>query len=140
MELQIKRLHSTGKLPEFAHATDAGMDLFADESKQLAAGQRAVISTGIAIAVPAGYVGLIWDKSGLATKAGITMLAGVIDAGYRGEVMVAVLNTSNQSYEVLSCQKIAQLLIQPIVHPVIHEVTKLPAADRGENGFGSTGL
>ena len=140
MELAVKRLHPEAHLPEFAHPTDAGMDLFSIEDKLIPAGQRVLIATGIALAIPADHVGLIWDKSGLATKSGITTLAGVIDSGYRGELLIAILNTSDQSYNIAMGQKVAQLLVQPISHPIITAVDALPEADRGERGFGSTGL
>lgn len=140
MELAVRRLQPEAKLPEFAHPTDAGMDLFSVEDKLVAGGERTLVATGIAMAIPAGQVGLIWDKSGLATKAGLTTLAGVIDSGYRGELLIAILNTSDQPYRIAKGQKIAQLLIQPINHPVITTVETLPTADRGERGFGSTGI
>lgn len=140
MELPVKLLSSTAKLPTYAHATDAGMDLYADESSVIQPGARAIIKTGIALAIPAGYVGLVWDKSGIATTTGVTTLAGVIDAGYRGEILIALLNTADTSYAVQAGQKIAQLLIQPVQQVSIQAVEQLTAAARGDNGFGSTGL
>ena len=140
MDLPVKLLHSKGKLPNFAHHTDAGMDLYSSENLAIAPNTRALVPTGIALAIPDGYVGLVWDKSGIATKTGLTTLAGVIDAGYRGEIQIAVLNTGSEAYQVNAGEKIAQLLIQPITHPTIQAVTGLPEADRGDHGFGSTGL
>ncbi len=140
MELPVKLLSTTAKLPSYAHATDAGMDLYAIESLEIKPGERALIKTGIALGIPVGYVGLVWDKSGIATKTGVTTLAGVIDAGYRGEVLIAVLNTSTDSYAVQAGQKIAQLLIQPFQQVTIQRVEQLTEAARGDNGFGSTGL
>lgn len=140
MEVSIKRLSSTATPPTYAHATDAGMDLYANELIQLEPQQRALVSTGIALAIPDGHVGLVWDKSGIATKTGVTTLAGVIDSGYRGEVQIALLNTGAEPYAIHVGQKIAQLLIQPVVQARLIETTTLPEADRGANGFGSTGV
>lgn len=140
MDLLVKRLQPTAKLPEYAHASDAGMDLFSVGTLTIPAGERALVATGIALAIPSGYVGLVWDKSGLATQAGLTTLAGVIDAGYRGEIQIALLNTEQTAYNIQAGQKIAQLLIQPIEHPNLIATIDLPPADRGANGFGSTGL
>lgn len=140
MQLPVKLLSSTAKLPTYAHATDAGMDLYAAESSVIQPGARAIIKTGIALAIPAGYVGLVWDKSGIATTTGVTTLAGVIDAGYRGEILIALFNTADTSYAVQAGQKIAQLLIQPVQQVVIQAVEQLTTAARGDNGFGSTGL
>lgn len=140
MDLAIKKLHPTATLPQYAHDTDAGMDLYSIEDTSIAPQQRILVATGIALAIPTGYVGLVWDKSGIATKTGVTTLAGVIDAGYRGEVKIALLNTSTESYVIAAGQKIAQLLIQPITHPALREVESLPETERGDGGFGSTGL
>ncbi len=140
MNLSVKRLTSTAKLPTYAHVGDAGLDLYSDEAVSLAAQQRAVVKTGIALAIPEGAVGLVWDKSGLAVTAGLTTLAGVIDSGYRGEVQVVLFNSSNVAYQISAGQKIAQLLIQPINRAVVVEVSELTNTMRGQAGFGSTGL
>lgn len=147
MKIGIKKLNLNAKIPSYAHGTDAGMDLYYStegvENIVIAPGARVVIETGIAMAIPPGYVGLIWDKSGIATKQGLKVLGGVVDAGYRGEVMVGLLNTSNDIVTIQPDQKIAQMLIQPVVHPHIEIVYgELPAAEdeRGNGGFGSTGL
>lgn len=144
MKIAIKKIHGDSKIPGFAHATDAGMDFYYDgEAVVLDAGARGVFATGIAVAIPRGYVGLIWDKSGIATKEGLKVLGGVVDAGYRGEVMVALLNTSNVPVTITNGRKLAQMLIQPVVTPHIEIVYgELPAAEdeRGDGGFGSTGL
>lgn len=139
MQLQIKKLTESARIPNFAHDTDAGLDLCADEKIEINPGERTLISTGIAMAIPNGHVGLIWDKSGVATKKGIKTLAGVIDAGYRGEVKVALLNTSSEIQVFESGDKLAQMLIQKIEHPEITEVSELDDTERGEGGFGSTG-
>lgn len=139
MQLLIKKVDEKAAVPNFAHATDAGMDLYALESVTIAPGERVQVRTGIALAIPEGYVGLVWDKSGISHKGGLKTLGGVIDAGYRGEVMVGLLNTSMASYTFEAGHKVAQILIQPVVHPELVIVDELPAADRGEGAFGSTG-
>ena len=140
MQLQIKKLHPDAKLPSYAHATDAGMDLFTVEEFTLAPGERKSVSTGIAVAVPAGFVALIWDKSGIAHKRGIKSLGGVVDAGYTGEVFAGVVNTSTEQQSFTVGDKIAQLLIQKVEHPELVEVEELDVTARGEGRFGSTGV
>lgn len=140
MQLQIKKLTDSAVVPVFAHKADAGMDLCANEAVTIAPGERAVISTGIAMAIPEGYVGLIWDKSGVSTKKGLKTLAGVIDASYRGEVKVCLLNTGREVQEFAVGDKIAQMLIQKVEQPHIAIVASLDETSRGEGGFGSTGV
>jgi len=138
-EICVQRLDSRAKLPVRAHPGDAGLDLHALEGGVIGAGGRLVVSTGIAIAVPEGHVGLILDRSGLAARHGITNLGGVIDAGYRGEWKVIMHNTSDEPYEVAAGERIAQVLIVPIALPQVCEVEELDDTIRGEGGFGSTG-
>jgi dUTP pyrophosphatase len=140
MKLLIKPLHADAVVPTFAHPGDAGMDLVAVMEVVLEPGARALVPTGLALAIPDGFVGLIWDKSGRAVKEGLTTLAGVIDAGYRGEVQVAVYNTSDTKIIIAPGQKVAQLLIQPIIQPEIAIVEQLDDTARSDGGFGSTGL
>lgn len=139
MQLQIKKLTDTAVVPVFAHTTDAGMDLFADEVVEVKPGERVLVSTGIAMAIPEGYVGLVWDKSGLAVKRGIKTMAGVIDAGYRGEIKVALLNTTDETQSFEIGDKVSQMLIQKIEQPEMMVVNELSDTERGEGGFGSTG-
>jgi len=139
MKLLIKKLHPEAKVPTFAHATDAGLDLCTVGDVTLAPGERKSIATGIAMAIPEGYVGLVWDKSGIAHKGGLKTLGGVIDAGYRGEIFVGLLNTSDVPYTFAAGHKVAQILIQAIVQPELVEADELPEADRGVKAFGSTG-
>lgn len=138
--LKVKRLTETAKLPTRAHPDDAGLDLYANENWLLSTASRALINTNIIIAIPDGYVGLIWPRSGLAAKHGISVDAGVIDAGYRGPVKVLVTNSGDDDYAVHRGDKIAQLLIQPVslMEPV--EVDCLDETDRNAGGFGSSGL
>lgn len=139
MIVKIKKLHDDAKPFNYAHKGDAGLDIYANEDKIIKANTRDVISTGIAIAIDEGYVGLVWDKSGIAAKAGLKTMAGVIDSGYRGEVKIVLLNTTNDDYKVERGNKIAQMLIQKIESAQLDEVTDLDDTTRGEGGFGSTG-
>ncbi len=136
----VKKLSSAATIPHYAHPHDAGMDLFACESITLLPGERKQIPTGIAMAIPSGYVGLIWDKSGMAAHNGLKTMGGVIDAGYRGEIKVVVHNLSDQPYTFLQGTKVAQMLIQPVHQFPFQEVEKLDDTARGEGGFGSTGM
>ncbi len=140
MEIKIKKLKPEAIYPSYAHPGDAGLDLFSAEEKLIKSGTRLAINTGLVLAVPDGFVGLVWDKSGLALKKGLTCLAGVLDSGYRGELLVVILNTSNEDVKIEVGQKIAQLLIQPIQTVKINPVDELEDTTRGTGGFGSTGL
>ncbi|NTW90230.1 MAG: dUTP diphosphatase [Candidatus Moranbacteria bacterium] len=139
MNIEVKKLDPRAKLPVRAHEGDAGLDLCALEGCVIGGGERGVVGTGIAIAVPPGHVGLIMDRSGLAAKEGITNLGGVIDAGYRGEWKVIMLNTSDKPYDVAAGERIAQILVIPIALPEVCEVSELDDTMRGEGHFGSTG-
>ena len=138
MELKIRRIHPEAKLPSYGHKGDAGLDLFSCADYVLGAGEVKAIQTGIKVAIPRGYVGLIWDKSGISLK-GVHKLAGVVDAGYRGEVQVVMINLGNAPYEIKKGMKIAQMLIQPINDVEVIEAEDLDDTLRGEGGFGSTG-
>jgi len=140
MVIEIKKLTATAIIPKYVHTNDAGMDFYAGESMVIKAGERVLVPTGIAMAIPSGYVGLIWDKSGMAAKFGLKTMAGVIDAGYRGEIKIVIHNLSNRDYQVEKGTKIAQMLIQKVEQKEIVEVTELDSTARGEGGFGSTGL
>jgi dUTP pyrophosphatase len=140
MKLEVKKLDSEAKLPTRAHSDDAGLDLYAVEKYTLQAGERRAVQTGIAVAIPSGYVGLIWDKSGLAAKAGLKTMGGVIDAAYRGEILVIVANLSDAQCIIEKGTKVAQLLIQKVELPEVCEVLELDDTVRGVNGFGSTGI
>jgi len=139
MTLPVKRLTETALLPTRAHPGDAGLDLYADESAYINSLDRELVSTGIIIAIPSGYVGLIWPRSGMAAKFGISVDAGVIDSGYRGPVKVLITNSGDYPYEIGRGDKIAQLLIQPVslLDPV--EVDALNETERDAGGFGSSG-
>ena len=139
MQLKIKKLHPEAKLPTYAHDNDAGMDLFASESCTLKPGERVQVKTGIALAIPDGYVGLVWDKSGLSHKYGLKTLGGVVDAGYRGELMVGLVNVGSDTHIFNVGDKVAQMLIQKVEQPTLVEVDVLDETARGEGAFGSTG-
>ncbi len=139
MEIKIKKLNVSAKLPSYAHEGDAGMDLFAVEDVVIPSMGRVLTGTGIAMEIPMGYVGLVWDKSGLSTTHGLKTLAGVIDAGYRGEIKVGIVNLGSEIYTISAGHKVAQMLIQKVENPTIVEVSKLVDAMRGDGGFGSTG-
>ncbi len=140
MHLLIKKLHPDASVPKYALPGDAGMDLYALETITLAPNQKTIIPTGIAMAIPKGHVGLVWDKSGIASKHHLHTLAGVIDENYRGEIRVVIGNFGEQSYTIEKGKKFAQLLIQPVVQPETREVDSLDETNRGAGGFGSTGL
>lgn len=127
----------------YAHAGDAGADLSAAEHVELAPFARALVRTGVGIALPAGYVGLVHPRSGLAARRGVTVLnaPGTIDAGYRGEIMVPLINLDPEHTVVFEPgDRIAQLVIQRYVEARFVQATSLPGSDRAERGFGSTGV
>jgi len=139
--LPILIVAEPGFEPKFAHPGDAGADLRSREAKILRAGSRDTFATGVSIAIPNGYVGLVHPRSGLAAKNGITVLnaPGTIDAGYRGEISVTLLNTSETDFEVAAGERIAQLVFQKFETAEFISVDQLPDSQRGSNGFGSTG-
>jgi dUTP pyrophosphatase len=137
--IKIKKLDKSAKLPSYAHEGDAGMDIYSLEECTIAPNERRAVKTGIAMAVPKGFVGLVWDKSGLAVKNGIKTMAGVVDSGYRGELLVVLKNLGNELFKIEKHMKIAQMLIQPIESEKIIEVEELDETSRGAGGFGSTG-
>ena len=144
MKVLFRRLRPEAKVPDRAYAGDAGYDLAAAESVVLAPGERAVIRTGIAIAVPNGYAGLVLPRSGLAVRHGISLVntPGLIDPGYRGELMVPLINHDREeTFEVETGMRIAQLVLVRAAEAqfVSVELLKEGADDRGEGGFGSSG-
>jgi len=139
MIVKIKKLNPEAIIPSYAHDGDAGMDIYSCEDVLIKAGERAVISSGVAFEFPKGYVALVWDKSGLAAKNGIKTMAGVGDCIYRGEYKIVLLNTGREDYQVRKGEKICQILIQPIERAEFEEVHELGKSERGENRFGSSG-
>lgn len=139
MKIRIKKIHPDAKTPRYAHDGDAGMDVFACEKTRVPAGGRAMVPTGIAMEIPKGYVGLVWDKSGLAMKKGLKTIGGVIDAGYRGEILIGIANMTRDDYVFEKGDKVAQILIQKVEAPELEEAEELSDTARGAGGFGSTG-
>jgi dUTP pyrophosphatase len=142
MKIQIRRLHPDAVIPVPHHLGDAGGDLVAVEGCLLAPGARAMVATGLSIAIPEGYAGFVLPRSGLASRFGVTCAnaPGLIDAGYRGEIKVALVNLDPVlSYTVNPGDRIAQLVIMATPDTEFDEVQELPASNRGEGGFGSTG-
>jgi len=142
MELPFRRLDPEATLPSAQHVDDAGLDLCANADVEVLAGERAMIPTGIAVAIPDGHAGLVLPRSGLASKRGLTLAnaPGLIDSGYRGEVMVAAVNLDRtEAVKIARGDRVAQLVVValPAVEPTW--VSDLPATQRGEDGFGSTG-
>lgn len=139
MKLNIKKLHPEAKLPTRAHADDAGLDIYSLEAVTIEPGEKVALKTGFALAIPTGYVGLIWDKGSVGVKGGVKTLGGVVDAAYRGELIIGLVNLSKEEYKVEKGAKISQLLIQKVELPEVCEVSELDDTIRGAGGFGSTG-
>lgn len=139
----VEVLINAHNVPSYSHPGDAGADLSSSEALTLAPGQRATVGTGVSIALPAGFVAFVVPRSGLAAKHGITVVnsPGTVDAGYRGEIKVTLLNTdSSQPFEIAVGDRIAQIIVMPVTQARFIPVEKLPESERGESGFGSTGL
>jgi dUTP pyrophosphatase len=142
MKLPITRLDPELPLPSYAHPGDAGLDLYSTEDVTLGPGDRAALSTGIAVAIPAGYAGFVHARSGRALKQGLAVVnaPGLIDSGYRGEIKVIVINLArSHDIRIERGEKIAQLVVQPVASVELEEVEELSVSERGEGGFGSTG-
>ena len=141
IELPIQRLRPEAVVPRRAYSGDAGLDLSSCERVELAPGQRALVPTGLAVAIPEGYAGFVQPRSGLAAKHGISIVntPGLVDAGYRGELLVNLVNTDQaQPFVVEPGMRIAQLVILPIPELELVEVDELPESERGVRGFGSS--
>jgi dUTP pyrophosphatase len=142
VDVLIQRLDPGLPAPSYAHPGDAGADLCAAEDIELAPGERQVVPTGIAIALPDGYAAFVHPRSGLGARLGVTIVnaPGTVDAGYRGEIKVTLLNTDiRNTVRLQRGDRIAQLVIQRVERAVFHEVETLPGSARGDGGFGSTG-
>ena len=141
IELPIRRLRDDAVMPARAYAGDAGLDLAACERHELAPGERALVGTGLAVAVPEGYAAFVQPRSGLAARHGLTIVntPGLVDSGYRGEIRVALLNTDRrEAFVVEPGMRIAQLVVVPIPELEPVEVEDLPESERGVRGFGSS--
>lgn len=143
MEILVSRMDETVPLPEYAKSGDAGADLISTIDTIIYPEERAVIPTGLALAIPEGYVGLIHPRSGLAFNSGISIVntPGTVDAGYRGEIKVILINHDKwKEFKIKRGDRIAQLVIQKVEKPTFREVSELDFTDRGTGGFGSTGV
>jgi dUTP pyrophosphatase len=143
IDLPIRRLRPDAVIPERAYGGDAGLDLAAVERTELAPGERAVVGTGLAVAIPDGYAGFVQPRSGLAARHGITIVntPGLVDSGYRGELRIILLNTdARERFVVERGMRIAQLVVVPVPEFELLEVDELPASERGVRGFGSSAL
>ena len=141
IELAVRRLRPDAQLPERAYAHDAGIDLSACERVELSPGERALVATGLAVAIPEGYAGYVQPRSGLASRHGISIVntPGLVDAGYRGELLVNLVNTDRQeTFVVEPGMRIAQLVILKVPEVEVVEVDELPESERGAKGFGSS--
>lgn len=141
MQLIVKRLDPDLPLPGHAHPGDAGVDLHAAEPVGLAPGERALVPTGLAVAIPVGWAGLVVPRSGLAARHGVGVVnaPGLIDAGYRGEIKVVLVNHGDEPVALERAERIAQLVVVPVAGQELVEVDELPDTTRGDGGFGSTG-
>lgn len=139
MKLKIKKLHPNAKIPNYAYHGDAGFDLYVPEAITLQPGDRKTIPLGIAVEIPDGYVGLMFDKSSLSHKQGLKTFGNVIDSGYRGEIHAGLINQSGQPQTLEAGQKIIQMLIIPVITVDIEETDTLSESGRGGGGFGSSG-
>jgi dUTP pyrophosphatase len=141
IELPIVRLREDATMPERAYSGDAGLDLSTCEPLRLGPGERAVVPTGLAVAIPEGFAGFVQPRSGLAARHGVTVVnsPGLIDSGYRGEIRVVLLNTDREQVFVAEAgERIAQLVVLPVPEIELVELEELPESERGVRGFGST--
>jgi len=142
MTVRFKRIRPEAKLPAYAHPGDAGMDLASAEALLIPPGTHALVRTGLVMELPAGYEAQVRPRSGLALKRGVTVLntPGTIDEGYRGEVGVILANLGDEPFEVNAGDRIAQMVIAPVTRAEIVEAAEVGATERGEGGFGSSGV
>lgn len=139
MQLKVKKLKDDAKLPTKGHSGDAGMDFYAIEEVNIPAGKQMNVHTGVALEIPEGHVGLVWDKSSVSFNLGLKVMGGVIDSSYRGEFIMNMLNTSQKEVMIEKGRKVAQMIIQKFEDCDIVEVSELSDTARGEGREGSTG-
>jgi len=142
MKIKLMKLNKSAIIPKYEHNDDSGLDLFSTENVEILPGATRLIRTGIAIELPQGTEAQVRPRSGLALKYSITVLntPGTVDAGYRGEIGVILINHGKSSFQVVKGMKIAQMVITPVIHVDIQEVEELSETTRGNGGFGSTGM
>ncbi|MCX5786009.1 MAG: dUTP diphosphatase [Elusimicrobia bacterium] len=138
MNVKVKKLHPSALLPDRAHPTDAGADLFSLEAVEIPPQSAVKARTGLSIALPEGTAGIVWGKSSLESQ-GLIVTAGLVDEGYRGEVLVCLFNLTNEPKNLAKGQKMAQLLVMPVRYVNFDAAEELEASRRGTGGFGSTG-
>jgi dUTP pyrophosphatase len=141
-DLLVRRLHPDAQLPAGAYPGDAGLDLASVEDARLEPGERRVVGTGLAVAIPEGHAGFVQPRSGLAARHGISIVnsPGLIDAGYRGELRVVLLNTGTEAFEISGGDRIAQLVVLRLPEVEVLEVAELPDSERAHRGFGSSAV
>ncbi len=139
MKIRVKKLDPRAKVPQYAHGTDAGLDLFCLDGFAIAPGEMAHIATGIAIELPEGYTALVWDKGSIASKRRLKVMGGVFDVGYTGDYTVLLHNLGTETQVFEAGDKIAQLIIQRYAQAEVELVDELAASPRGAGRFGSTG-
>ena len=140
MKVRIQRIDKENEMVKYAHDGDAAFDLRSSGNINLSAKGKVIVPTGVKMAIPEGFAGFIWDRSGLAANSSLHCLAGVVDSGYRGEVKVVLVNLSKHDMYIMKGMRIAQMVIQKIEHPILEEVESLDETKRNDGGFGSTGL
>ncbi len=141
LKILVKQFAAELPVPRHAQPGDAGIDLYARVAGELVAGERTLVPTGVAVAIPEGYVGLVVPRSGLAIRHGISLVnsPGILDSGYRGELQVVMINHGSESFRYERGERIAQLVVVPYAAQSWEVIGELPASDRGVGGFGSTG-
>lgn len=139
MKLKVKKLHKDAKLPTHGHPGDASIDFYSIDDVVFLPGKQERVHTGVAVEIPDGHVGLIWDKSSISFNMGLKVMGGVIDSSFRGELVMSLLNTKNEKIVLEKGYKVAQMLIQKFEHCDILEVDELSQTVRGEGREGSTG-
>jgi len=137
--VRVQLLNDRANVPTKANINDAGFDLYSSVDTIIPSKQRKTVSTGIALQMPEHFAGLIWPRSGLSVKRGIDVLAGVVDSGYRGEIMVCLYNTSDENVSIQTGDRIAQIIFQEVPRVIMEVHESLGSSQRGDNGFGSSG-
>jgi len=137
--VRVQLLNDRANVPTKANINDAGFDLYSSIDTIIPSKQRKTVSTGIALQMPEHFAGLIWPRSGLSVKRGIDVLAGVVDSGYRGEIMVCLYNTSDEHVSIQTGDRIAQIIFQEVPRVIMEVHESLGSSQRGDNGFGSSG-
>lgn len=137
---KVQLLNKEAKIPTKTNYSDAGFDLYSSVSTIIPPKQRKTVNTGIALQMPEHFAGLIWPRSGLSVKQGVDVLAGVVDSGYRGEIMVCLYNTSDQNVVINTGDRIAQIIFQEVPRVIMEVHESLGSSQRGDNGFGSSGI